>query len=225
MRHSYEVITASRGEEALQRVNDTPSIELVLMDLELPGAMDGANTARNILKQRELPIVFLTGHTEDSYTHKVEGITAYGYVVKGTGEPPLMESIRIAQRLFDAMQQSREREHAWRKMIEGLTEGIWRLDAKGYTVYANPACAELLGSSVKEMHGTHFAEYIGEREYEEAAGLLQLPAGERRGGYKVTLRRSDRSLLPARLSISALAAEDGSSDGFIVAVADAAEES
>ncbi|TVR66444.1 MAG: PAS domain S-box protein [Spirochaetaceae bacterium] len=101
-RAGYEVITASTGERALEIARDGPEIDLVLMDINLGTGIDGTEAARIILRDRDLPLVFLSSHTDPETIAKTEKITSYGYVVKNSGETILLASIRMAFRLHES---------------------------------------------------------------------------------------------------------------------------
>jgi CheY-like chemotaxis protein len=83
-KYGYKVITAHTGEEAVAAVRKTPAIDLVLMDINLGSGMDGPEAAALILKDRDLPVVFLSSHIEPEVVAKTEKITSYGYVVKNS---------------------------------------------------------------------------------------------------------------------------------------------
>ncbi len=46
-----------------------------------------------------MPITFLSSHTNPEIVNKTEGITGYGYIVKGTGDTVLLASVKMALRL------------------------------------------------------------------------------------------------------------------------------
>ena len=98
----YNVILANNGTEAIQFASTNPDISLILMDINLGRGIDGTNAARAILDQRQLPIVFLTSHSEKDMVEKVRGFTRYGYVTKNAGDFVLQVSIEMAFDLFDA---------------------------------------------------------------------------------------------------------------------------
>jgi PAS domain S-box-containing protein len=116
-RHGFEVVTAASGEEAIEAA-ETRNVDLILLDIDLGrGKMDGTEAARTILSRREVPIVFLTNHTEQEYVERAARITPYGYVLKSAGEFVLVRSIHVAFELFHArMGQKAEIEH--RERIE-----------------------------------------------------------------------------------------------------------
>lgn len=101
-RRGYHVETVSDGDAAVAAVVDG-GVDLVLMDIDLgPGRPDGTVAAQRMLEIADVPIVFLTSHTEREMVERVRGITRYGYVIKNSGEFVLYQAIDIALELFAA---------------------------------------------------------------------------------------------------------------------------
>ncbi len=98
----YRAMTAYSGEKALALLEQEPSVDLVLMDIDLGRGPDGTEIADRILRERDMPVVFLSSHTEPEVVRKTEGITSYGYIVKSSGDVVLLASIKMAFRLFEA---------------------------------------------------------------------------------------------------------------------------
>jgi DNA-binding NarL/FixJ family response regulator len=46
--------------------------------------MDGTEAAEIILRDRTIPIMFLSSHTEPEIVARTEKITAYGFIVKNS---------------------------------------------------------------------------------------------------------------------------------------------
>src|SRR6056297_3506441 len=101
-KHRFEVVTAHNGEKAVEIVEEDPEISLILMDIDLGRAMDGTETAQKILEEHDIPIVFLTSHSEKEYVDRVKKITNYGFVLKNSGEFVLNQSINMAFQLFES---------------------------------------------------------------------------------------------------------------------------
>ena len=108
-KYFFKVITVNSGEEAIKTVNSKQKIDLILMSINLGGGIDGPHAAETILKNRDIPIVFLLSHSEREVI-KTEGITSYGYFIKDSGETILIASINMALKLFDAKIKEREKE-------------------------------------------------------------------------------------------------------------------
>lgn len=106
----YKLIHASSGEKAVDFVlaNKSP-INLILMDIDLGPGMDGTEAASLILKKRDIPIVFLSSHTEQEVVEKTEKISSYGYVVKNSGIVVLDASIKMALKLHSANQKLKQK--------------------------------------------------------------------------------------------------------------------
>lgn len=101
-RYGYKVVIAHNGPKAIEVARNN-SFDLILMDIDLGfGKMDGTETARAILAEKDIPLVFLSSHTEPEVVEKTEGITSYGYIVKSSGETVLTASIKMAFRLCEA---------------------------------------------------------------------------------------------------------------------------
>jgi len=99
----YSVLTSSNGETALQIIHEKKDeIKLILMDIDLGDGIDGTLTAREILKDYDIPIIFLSSHTEKEIVEKTENITSYGYIVKNSGITVIDASIKTAFKLFNA---------------------------------------------------------------------------------------------------------------------------
>lgn len=101
-RLGYNVKVVNSGEDAVELVKKSNDIDLILMDINLGKGIDGTEAARLILKDKEIPIVFLSSHNEKEIVEKTEKITSYGYVVKSSGIAVLDASIKMAFRLAEA---------------------------------------------------------------------------------------------------------------------------
>jgi len=99
--NDYLVVHASTGEEAVAIALENYTIDLILMDIDLGVGIDGTVAAQQILKNIDIPLVFMSSHTEKEVVKKTENITSYGYIVKNTSETVLLASLKMAFKLFD----------------------------------------------------------------------------------------------------------------------------
>mgnify|MGYP001051676794 CR=1 FL=1 len=89
----YTVLTAASGPEALKIVREQ-KVDLVLLDIAMPG-MDGVETlARMLDVNRELPVVLNTAYSD--YRDDFMAWAADGYVTKSSDPTQLHEAIRAA---------------------------------------------------------------------------------------------------------------------------------
>jgi len=123
----YKVVTALSGEQALEIFNSDPDLDLVLMDIDLGPGIDGGETARRMLVQRDLPVVFISSHTEPEILAKTEAITSYGYIVKGYNETTLFASLNMAFRLHAAHQELLRKKTELQALAENLSQTVNKL--------------------------------------------------------------------------------------------------
>lgn len=127
--YGYTVHHVSCGEDAAAAVlDDRWEFGLILMDIDLGSGIDGIQAAQQILQHKDIPVVFLSSHTEPEVVQKTEKVTSYGYVVKNSGIVVLDTSIKMALGLFAARTENAEqkealqaREAAVRKKMQAVT--------------------------------------------------------------------------------------------------------
>jgi len=130
----YEVIQAFSGEDAVVIAGRrNASIDMILMDIDLGSGIDGTEAARQILEFCDIPVVFLSSHTEKEIVDKTEKITSYGYIVKNFPPIILNTSIKMAHKLYLEKKRVKESNDALEEMNENLkavnSELIkWRLE-------------------------------------------------------------------------------------------------
>ncbi len=70
-----------RGEEAITHIQaSTP--DLILMDINLPGSLDGIETASKIKSQYDIPIIFLTANTDDAHFERAKDTKPEAFLSK-----------------------------------------------------------------------------------------------------------------------------------------------
>lgn len=79
------------------------------MDINLGSGITGITAAKNILKIRDIPIIFLSSNVEPEIIKQTEKITNYGFIVKTTGETMIISSIKMAFKLFETKQNEQKK--------------------------------------------------------------------------------------------------------------------
>jgi CheY-like chemotaxis protein len=92
----YEVIaTTDNGEEAVRQAFALAP-DLVLMDVELSGPMDGTEAARQIRLTSARPVIFVTCHSDAAVLKRAKESEPYGYILKPFAERDLLVQIEMA---------------------------------------------------------------------------------------------------------------------------------
>lgn len=159
-KNGFEVIGATNGEEAIAILESGNSIDLILMDFALGSGMSGAETAEEILKKRNIPIIFLTSHFEKEIVERVRNINRYGYIIKNSGETFLISSIEMALNLFEAQRKTKESEERFQIMADHAPVLIWVTDTNKLCTYVNKQWLLFRGRTLEEELNSGWLEGI-----------------------------------------------------------------
>jgi PAS domain S-box-containing protein len=157
----YEVLLADSGEKAIQAVEGTARIDLILMDIDLGKGLSGYDAATRILGLRAIPVVFLSSRTDRETVEKARGIARYGYAMKDSSDFVLRSSIELALELFEAhreieakMRALQESEGKFSKVFENSPYPMMIIDAAdGNFTNVNQAMVRNVGYSREELIG------------------------------------------------------------------------
>lgn len=83
------------GEKAIEKAEKIQP-DLILMDIILKGDIDGIQAAEQIRDRLNLPVVFLTAHTDLTTLERAKKTQPFGYIVKPFQEKDLQTTIEIA---------------------------------------------------------------------------------------------------------------------------------
>jgi PAS domain S-box-containing protein len=194
-RYGYRIRVANSGEDAVSLFAEEPGIDLVLMDIDLGRGMDGTEAAEDILGKRDIPIVFLSSHTESAVVDKTEKITSYGYVVKNSSVTVLDASIKMAFKLFEANQRTQRAMNKLQATFEALPDLLFEigLDGRYYDVQAPredllyKAAEQMVGKNIHDILPARTAAVVMaavEEAHEKGVSFghqydLKVPAGRR----------------------------------------------
>ena len=70
--------------------------DIVLMDIVMPGRMNGIEAAKIITDELDIPVVFVTSYADDAIIEKAKNVRPYGYIVKPFNELEIKAAIEVA---------------------------------------------------------------------------------------------------------------------------------
>lgn len=92
-REGYDVLEPiATGEDAVE-VAHTVRPDLILMDIQLAGEMDGITAAERIVSECDTAILFLTGFSQSSMVERAKQIGPYGYLLKPVSPKELVATV------------------------------------------------------------------------------------------------------------------------------------
>ena len=91
----YEVTgILPRGEEAISHVEENKP-DIVLLDIQLKGKLDGIETALQIQKLADIPIIYLTANSDEATFNRAKASKPYAFISKPYKQLDLQRAIEL----------------------------------------------------------------------------------------------------------------------------------
>lgn len=145
------------GETVLARLGDLKP-DLVLMDIELAGSMNGIETAENIRMRHHLPVIYLTAYSDDRCLDLARKTEPFGCIVKPIREDELRAAIEMALYKHRSDEMIRKSEESLRTMVNVLPDAIAFMDRDRRIITANESGARTLGAPGEILAGSTGAD-------------------------------------------------------------------
>jgi len=129
LKKHYNIVgTAASGEKAISMVSEAEP-DVVLMDINLEGKIDGIETAQRIQENHKVAILFLTSRKDDEALQKTRRIKPFGYIVKPVDLSHLKSNIEICIRMYKELAKSDQAPASPNKSLkdfdlEEVTDGL-----------------------------------------------------------------------------------------------------
>ncbi len=168
----YEVHEpVAKGEDAIRAVEGQQP-DLVLMDIQLIGEMDGIEAAEKIRAIADIPIVYLTAFSDDLRLKQAQLTEPYGYIVKPAHSRELHATIEMALYKHGLDRKLKESEEKYRNlstmmhlMCDNMPDMIWAKDLEKRYIFANKAiCSDLLNAADTDEPTGKLDMFFAERE-------------------------------------------------------------
>lgn len=86
---------AANGEEAYALAAKLKP-DLMIMDIVMPGPMDGIAAAKKIKLELDIPVIFLTAYSDEAYIAKAKSSEPLGYILKPFDDKQIQFTIELA---------------------------------------------------------------------------------------------------------------------------------
>jgi PAS domain S-box-containing protein len=129
--------TVRSGEAALESVAKAPP-DLVVMDINLDGKLDGIETADAIHKTRDIPVIYLTAYADKPLLERAKITGPYGYLITPYDERELRSVVEMAWYKHSLDKKIRESEDKFRALTENTPDILFSMDMGGVVTYISP---------------------------------------------------------------------------------------
>ena len=144
----YRVLDiASTGAAALQ-ISQAHPPDLILLDITLAGKLDGIETATRIKEFSDIPLVFLTAHSDTETVKRATAAGSLGYILKPFRERDLEVQLRAALYMSEhkkTEQKLRKTEDLLLRAQRGAQAGVWEIDLRTERIRWSEPYYDLVG--------------------------------------------------------------------------------
>lgn len=153
------ILTFSNGKDAISCVQNH-KVDIVIMDVEIEGDWDGIETAFRLKKIKNIPIIFLSAHSEDVFLKRVAELNPLGYLLKPLREESLRVMLNLAVHKLKHEAELEQKDKWLSAILNNLTETVIGIDLEGKVIFINPVGESLLGVFSDELMHKPLVEFI-----------------------------------------------------------------
>ncbi|MBP1927950.1 CheY-like chemotaxis protein [Methanolinea mesophila] len=147
------------GTDALEKIRGCHT-DVVIMDINLPGSLDGIQTAGKIAASHDIPVVYLTGDQNPTTFERAKSGSECQYLVKPFKDSDLHIAIQLAISRHDIFKEVSRQNRFCQSILSSVSDGIIATDTEGFVSFMNPAAQVLTGVQSISGRKTHVRELV-----------------------------------------------------------------
>lgn len=105
----YLCVGIAKNYERALYLFSSNEIDLILCDIKIDGEVDGISTVKEIMKIKEVPIIYLSAYSDYELVNRTAETPNYGYLVKPYNERSLAVAINLALNKFAELESKTEK--------------------------------------------------------------------------------------------------------------------
>lgn len=149
----YTVVDiADSAELAIDKATELQP-NLILMDIRLRGEEDGIHAAEKIWQNLQIPIIYVTGHSDKSTVERATLTSPFGYILKPVREKELYVAIQTALNRY-------EREQFLSSVLRVMGDGVLVVDSQLHIKYMNQVAEALTGWQFDDAQDRNLTEVV-----------------------------------------------------------------
>jgi PAS domain S-box-containing protein len=193
--------SVTTGEEAI-RITGELSPDIILLDIELGGMMDGIETSRKAREITSAPIIYITHNPGKECVIRACETAPYGFLLRPFSKESLLANIEMARCQYD-------NEIRIRELINTLPDMVYEIDEKGGIRFLSDNITRLFGYSKGEIHtiADMLGSFIPEDRERAIVNFGKTMSGIPGKEVEYTITRKDGTRVP--ISILATPIMDG----------------
>lgn len=204
---SYQVVgIAATAEDAIALAR-TRQPDIVLMDIQLKGTLDGVDAATHISLGMKIPVLYITSFSDPATVERATATAPYGYLTKPFESKQLQVMLEVALVKATLERQLRDSERWFSATLRCVGDAVIATNADSKITFLNSEAERLTGWLLEEVR---------DRDVDD---VVRLSSSLRRGRVRLPSHQAMAELRPVDLEHGA---ELMSRDGRLVPVDDTA---
>ena len=219
------VAVVDSGEKAILSAEEHLP-DLILMDVHIKGNIDGIETAKRIQASRDVPVIYLTAHSDIETLQRAKESGLFGYVLKPFEERDLLVAIETAVHRHSLERQLKDSERKYAATLASIGDGVVATDAQGRVTFMNAVAESLTGWQFYEAENKPIEEVfslVREQDGQPSNNPIRRALGDREIVFleePTLLVSRNADMIPIDDSAAPITADHGEIIGAVVAFRD-----
>lgn len=134
--------------------------DVVLMDIMLHGKPEGIEAAGVVRDELNIPVIYLTAHSDTATLHKAKLTDPAGYIVKPFDDAQLRVALELAPARHAMEQKARQVAHWLSATLSSVGDAVIATNTRATILLLNPAAERLTGWRQQDALGKPCAEVV-----------------------------------------------------------------
>ncbi len=223
-RLGFDVVgVVASGEEAVAQARVAVP-DLVLMDIDLEGPLDGIETASRIHQSQNIPVIYLTSVADEKILLRAKITDPFGYILKPFDERILYSTVDMALRKHELEQELRSSRELFRTLVENQGEGVAIIDTDEVFTFVNPAAELIFGVEPGGLVGRVLRDFTTPEQFAVIRSQTVLRKLGQRNVYEIEMRRPNGEKRNLNLTATPHIDKTGKFVGAFVVIRDITEQ-
>ena len=200
------------GEDALKSISKSKP-DLILMDIILKGDKSGIDTAEIIKNEHNIPVIYLTAHSDNFNFEKTKITDPYTYLMKPFNANDLIRTINIALNKNEIEKELENSKEQFKNLFENSPIGIFHSSTDGKFLMVNNALSNMWGYDstedlITQVNKTNISEKLYVDGSKRPNFISEVLKDDKWHSYRNRYYKKDGSIMTADLSFRAIKDEN-----------------